>query len=34
MKSSRKKTLADAVIFSGMAINLVVIVLILYYYVA
>lgn len=34
MKPSRKKTLADAVIFSGMAINLVVIALILYFYVA
>jgi hypothetical protein len=33
MKSTRKKTLADVVIFSGMAINLVVIVLILYFYV-
>ena len=33
MKSSRKKTLADVVILSGMAINLVVVVLILYFYV-
>jgi hypothetical protein len=33
MKSTRKKTLADVVIFSGMAINLVVIGLILYFYV-
>ena len=33
MKSTRKKTLADVVILSGMAINLVVIVLILYFYV-
>jgi hypothetical protein len=33
MKSNRKKTLADAVILSGMAINLVVVVLILYFYV-
>jgi hypothetical protein len=33
MKSGRKKTLADAVILSGMAINLVVVGLILYFYV-
>ena len=33
MKSTRKKTLADAVILSGLAINLVVVVLILYLYV-
>ncbi len=33
MKASSKKTLADAVIFSGMAINLVVVALILYFYV-
>ena len=33
MKLSRKKTLADVVIFSGMAINLVVVGLILYFYV-
>jgi hypothetical protein len=33
MNASRKKTLADAVIFCGMAINVVVIGLILYFYV-
>lgn len=33
MKSTRKKTLADVVILSGMAIILVVVVLILYFYV-
>jgi hypothetical protein len=33
MKSTRKKTLADVVILSGMAINLVVVALILYFYV-
>ena len=33
MKSSSKKMLADVVIFSGMAINLVVVGLILYFYV-
>ncbi len=33
MKSTRKKTLADAVIMSGLAINLVVVVLIIYFYV-
>ena len=34
MKPTRKKTLVDVVIFSGMAINLVVIALILYFYVS
>ncbi len=33
MSSPRKKTLADIVIFAGMAINAVVIALILYFYV-
>ncbi len=33
MNAPRKKTLADIVIFAGMAINAVVIVLILYFYV-
>ena len=33
MKTTRKKTLADVVILSGMAINLVVVGLILYFYV-
>ncbi len=33
MTASRKKTIADAVIFFGMAVNAVVIGLILYYFV-
>ena len=33
MRFPSKKTIADTVIFSGMAINAVVIVLILYFYV-